>query len=117
MRLSLTGVISGVILVVLANTASYAHATPPPGCPVVAAATGTGGGTGDWEAVFGQRGSGSKAAVLLNRVRAKGFRCAVIEREQGAYEVAVIGLQTYSGALKTAKRARRLGLAAYVARS
>ena len=51
-----------------------------------------GAGTGDWEVSFGTRVIRRKAEALLARVRRKGFRRALIEREQCLYEVSIIHL-------------------------
>jgi hypothetical protein len=51
-----------------------------------------GAGTGDWEVSFGTRVIRRKAEALLARVRGKGFRRALIEREQCLYEVSIIRL-------------------------
>ena len=65
-----------------------------------------GAGTGDWEVSFGTRVIRRKAEALLARVRRKGFRRALIEREQCLYEVSIIHL-THERANTLAARARR----------
>jgi hypothetical protein len=50
-------------------------------------------------------------------VRAKGFRCAVIETEQGTHEVAVIAFSRRAAVAKLVRRAHRLHIAAAVASS
>jgi hypothetical protein len=52
----------------------------------------TGKGTGDWEVAFGNRVIHRKALILLAKIRRKGFRRALIERENCVYEVSVIHL-------------------------
>jgi hypothetical protein len=91
------------------------RAAPPPGCAVVQ--PGAANTSGDWEASFGRRALHRRAVALLNRVHALGFRCAVIEREQHTYDVAVIGLSTPQAANKVVARAHRLKLAAQAVRS
>jgi hypothetical protein len=87
----------------------------PPGCPALRAHSGN--TSGDWEAVFGRRPASSAARSLLRRVRAKGFRCAVIETEQGTHEVAVIAFSRRAAVAKLVRRAHRLHIAAAVASS
>jgi len=75
-----------------------------------------GTGTGDWEVTFGTRVIRRKAVALLASVRRKGFRRALIEREQCLYEVSVIHL-TLARAQTLAGRARRKRLRVLVVRS
>jgi hypothetical protein len=109
-----------------ARTADAQYVKPPAGCPVVGPPPGA--STGDFEAVFGRRKARSNAVALVKLVRRRGFRCAVIEKEQRAcrirsvltrcgYEVAVIGLNSEASAEKIVLRARRKGLPAYIAQS
>src|SRR3954453_23410468 len=80
------------VLASVATTAQAAFIKPPPGYPVLLPHEGT--TSGDWEAVFGLRKVRSRATALVKRIRRLGFRCAVIEHEKHAYEVAVIGLRS-----------------------
>jgi hypothetical protein len=75
-----------------------------------------GAGTGDWEVSFGTRVIRRKAVALLARVRRKGFRRALIEREQCLYEVSVIHL-SHKRANVVAERARRKGIRVLVVQS
>jgi hypothetical protein len=87
-------------------TASAARGTPdrvPRNCPGVK--KGQGSTTGDWEVAFGRFKRMPAAVKLLRQVHAKGFRCAVIEREQHIFEVAVIGLHSHDAATVIARRA------------
>jgi hypothetical protein len=104
-----------VLLAALAASPAPVHAAPPAGCPVVRSHAGN--TSGDWEASFGFRKLHRRAAALLDRVHAKGFRCAVIENEQGTHDVAIIGLATRRAAEKLVTRAHRAGLKAHAARS
>lgn len=103
------------VLAMLAASPGSLRAAPPAGCPVVKSHAGN--TSGDWEASFGFRARRSRAVALLNHVRARGFRCAVIENEQHTHDVAIIGLSTRRAAQKVVRRAHRLGLAARVMRS
>lgn len=103
------------LLALQARVTRAQPAAAPAGCPGVKAHAGN--TSGDKEAVFGRRKQRSQATALLKRVHRKGFRCAVIEREQSIYEVAIIGLATKSAAVRIVRRARRAGFAASVARS
>ena len=76
----------------------------------------TGATTGDWEVSFGIRVIRRKALLLLSQVHRKGFRRAIIEREQCLYEVSVIHL-TLARAQTLAGRARRKRLRVLVVRS
>jgi cell division septation protein DedD len=105
----------GAFLAPEATAADSNFFKPPAGCPVVQPHAGL--TSGDWEAVFGLRKLRPRAVAFVKRVRGLGFRCAVFEREHGAYEVAVIGLRSRAGAMKLVLRARKKGLPAYVARS
>jgi hypothetical protein len=80
--------------------------TPLGGSKCRHASTGV-GTTGDWEVVFGRRALRAKAVRLLRRVRAGGFRRAVIEREQCLFEVAIIGFPSRPRAMVIASRAQR----------
>ena len=73
--------------------------------------------TGDWEAVFGRRRNRTRALTLVRRVRSKGFSCAVIEREQHLYEIAIIGLHTQVAAQEIVYRGFRKGLKVTIAQS
>jgi len=75
-----------------------------------------GAGTGDWEVSFGTRVIRRKALALLARVHRKGFRRAVIEREQCLYEVSIIHL-SHERANLLAARARRKGFNVLVLQS
>jgi hypothetical protein len=103
------------LLTTVAWAAASVRAAPPPGCPVIRSHTGN--TSGDWEASFGFRALRRRAVALLDRVHAKGFRCAVIEIEQHTHEVAMIGLRTRRAAQKVVVRARRVGLRAHAVRS
>jgi uncharacterized membrane protein len=76
----------------------------------------TGAGTGDWEVSFGTRVIRRKAEALLTRVRRKGFRRALIEREQCLYEASIIHL-SHERANTLAGRARRRGFRVLVVQS
>jgi len=76
----------------------------------------TGATTGDWEVSFGVRVIRRKALLLVSQVHRKGFRRAIIEREQCLYEVSVIHL-TLARAQTLAGRARRKRLRVLVVRS
>ena len=76
----------------------------------------TGATTGDWEVSFGVRVIRRKALMLVSQVHRKGFRRAIIEREQCLYEVSVIHL-TLARAQTLAGRARRKRLRVLVVRS
>jgi len=76
----------------------------------------TGETTGDWEVSFGVRVIRRKALLLVSQVHRKGFRRAIIEREQCLYEVSVIHL-TLTRAQTLAGRARRKRLRVLVVRS
>ena len=75
-----------------------------------------GSGTGDWEVTFGTRVIRRKAVALLARVRRKGFRRALIEREQCLYEVSIIHL-SHDRANTLAARAESKGLRVLVVQS
>jgi len=75
-----------------------------------------GTGTGDWEVTFGTRVIRRKAVALLASERRKGFRRALIEREQCLYEVSIIHL-SHPRANTLAQRARRKGLRVLVVQS
>jgi cell division septation protein DedD len=113
-------VVSAMLICTAALIASQAAAAPtrtvvPKGCPTVKAHAGK--TSGDWEAVFGRRKQLSRAVSLRNRIRHKGFRCAVIEKEHKTHEVAIVGLQSRSAAANVVARAHRMGLFAYMAQS
>lgn len=57
-----------------------------------------------------------EAQALLTRVRRKGFRRALIEREQGLYEVSIIHL-SHQRANTLAARARKKGIRVLVVQS
>jgi hypothetical protein len=114
MRIRVCVLLTAFALAVAAASARAASSTPP-GCPALKAHTGN--TSGDWEAVFGRRPASSSARSLLRHVRAKGFRCAVIENEQGTHEVAVIAISRRAAAAKLVRRAHRLHLRATVASS
>ncbi|HEY6961696.1 MAG TPA: SPOR domain-containing protein [Gaiellaceae bacterium] len=98
-----------------AQTAGARPAAVPAGCAKVRPHAGR--SSGDWEAVFGSSKGRAKAVTLLRRVRRKGFRCAVIERERRRYEVAVVGLHSVDAATRVVVRARREGLGSHVDQS
>jgi hypothetical protein len=114
LRQSLVVVAAAALLGVSAGSSASSIA-PRDGlkCPH---ATGA-GTTGDWEVAFGRRALRSNAVKLLRRVRAKGFRPAVIEREQCLFEAAVIGLHTRHAAVVIAVRAKRRGLVVSIVQS
>lgn len=118
-RTHLSGVLASLVLcgvtLLTPGAALGSAAAVPKGCPTVRAHTGK--TSGDWEVVFGQRRNTSRAVQLLRRVRRKGFRCAVIERERRTREVAVVGLHTQAAAERRARRAHRARLHAFVAQS
>ena len=100
----------------LAFSAVTGSTAAPGGSSRPAVCTETGTGTGDWEVAFGRRKIRRKADALLAKAHRKGFRRAVIEREQCLYEVAVIHL-TFDRAYSLAVRARKKGLAVRVMES
>jgi hypothetical protein len=106
---------AAAVLTAQAGAAPQHAAKTPSGCPKVkASANNT---TGDWEVVFGWRRLKPRAVALLNRVHRKGFRCAVIEREQRRYEVAVIGFARYRGVRPIYSRALKKGFKVSIVRS
>ena len=72
-------------------------------CPTIPGST-----SGDYEVVFGRKRIRQRAVVLLRKVRKKGFRRAVIEREACIFEVAVIHLKRRQ-AQRIAGNASRVG--------
>lgn len=107
--------LAATFVALVAVAAAPAAPSTPPGCPSLKPHSGN--TSGDWEAVFGRRPAHSAAAALLRRVHAKGFRCAVMENEQGTHEVAVIAIARRAAAAKLVRRAHRVHLAAHVASS
>jgi hypothetical protein len=109
--------IAAVVAVLLAGVAGGgAGAATPKGVSKCPHASGV-GTTGDLEVVFGRRSLRANAVKLLRRVRRKGFRRAVIEREQCLFEVAVIGLRSRHAAVVIAIRAKKRGLAVSIMQS
>ena len=99
---------------VAGSTAAPAHSWRADA--LLAPCTETGATTGDWEVSFGIRVIRRKALLLLSQVHRKGFRRAIIEREQCLYEVSVIHL-TLARAQTLAGRAHRKRLRVLVVRS
>ena len=73
-------------------------------------------GTGDWEVSFGTRVIRRKAVALMAKVRRKGFRRALIEREQCLNEVSIIHL-SHERANVVAARAERKGFRVLIVQS
>ena len=110
-RTLVTTLLAGTALVlgaVAGSTAARAHSWSVDGVLSAKTCGQTGAGTGDWEVSFGTRVIRRKAEALLARVRGKGFRRALIEREQCLYEVSIIHLSR-ERANTLVSRARRKG--------
>jgi hypothetical protein len=105
--LALLASIVAMLLIPATGTASAASPQEALKCP---RGTKHGKTTKDWEAVFGRRRLKANAVILLRKVRARGFRRTVIEREQCIFEVAIIGLHTQKAAIAICDRARLRGL-------
>ena len=108
---------AGAFSVAVAITAAAGSGAATPSVPAAQPACNqTGTGTGDWETAFGRRKIRRKANELLAKVHRKGFRRAVIEREQCIYEVAVIHL-SFDRAYSLAARANQKGFTTRVVQS
>ena len=101
---------------VAGSTAALADSWRLDGVSAATTCSQKGAGTGDWEVSFGSRVIRRKAEALLTRVRRKGFRRALIEREQCLYEVSIIHL-SHERANILAGRARRKGFRVLVVQS
>jgi hypothetical protein len=106
----------GVLLAALVLTAAAGSCAAKSSRTAPLVCNQTGKGTGDWEVAFGRRKILRKANALLANVHRKGFRRAVIEREQCLYEVAVIHL-SFDRAYNLAVRAHKKGFTARVVQS
>ena len=118
-RTLVTTLLAGTALVlgaVAGSTAARADSWRVDGVSSAKTCGQTGPGTGDWEVSFGTRVIRRKANALLARVRRKGFRRALIEREQCLYEVSIIHL-SHERANTLASRARRKGFRVLVVQS
>jgi len=118
-RTLVTTLLAGTALVlgaVAGSTAARADSWRVDGVSSAKTCGQTGAGTGDWEVSFGTRVIRRKADALLARVRRKGFRRALIEREQCLYEVSIIHLSR-ERANTLASRARRKGFRVLVLQS
>ena len=115
-RLAWRGAAAALSVAVAITAAAGSGAANPSFRAIPQTCNQTGAGTGDWEAAFGRRKIRRKANLLLAKVQRKGFRRAVIEREQCIYEVAVIHL-SFDRAYNLAVRAHRKGLTARVVQS
>ena len=107
---------TALVLAVAGSTAARADAWGVDGTSSGRTCGQKGAGTGDWEVSFGTRVIRRKAEALLTRVRRKGFRRALIEREQCLYEVSIIHL-SHDRASTLAARARRKGFRVLVVQS
>ena len=107
---------TALVLAVAGSTAARADSWRVDGVSSAKTCGQTGAGTGDWEVSFGTRVIRRKADALLVRVRRKGFRRALIEREQCLYEVSIIHL-SHERANILAARARRKGFRVLVVQS
>ena len=117
MERTLVTLVLGVALALSAvagSTAARAHSWHTDA--VLAPCNETGATTGDWEVSFGVRVIRRKALLFLSQVHRKGFRRAIIEREQCLYEVSIIHL-THARAQTLAGRAHRRGLRVLLVRS
>jgi hypothetical protein len=118
-RTLVTTLLAGTALVlgaVAGSTAARADSWRVDGVSSAKTCGQTGAGTGDWEVSFGTRVIRRKANALLARVRGKGFRRALIEREQCLYEVSIIHL-SHERANTLASRARRKSFRVLVVQS
>ena len=118
-RTLVTTLLAGTALVlgvVAGSTAARADSWRVDGVSSAKTCGQTGPGTGDWEVSFGTRVIRRKANALLARVRRKGFRRALIEREQCLYEVSIIHL-SHERANTLASRARRKAFRVLVVQS
>jgi cell division septation protein DedD len=118
-RTLVTTLLAGTALVlgaVAGSTAARADSSRVDGVSSAKTCGQTGAGTGDWEVSFGTRVIRRKANALLARVRRKGFRRALIEREQCLYEVSIIHL-SHERANTLASRARRKAFRVLVVQS
>ena len=118
-RTLVTTLLAGTALVlgaVAGSTAARADSWRVDGVSSAKTCGQTGAGTGDWEVSFGTRVIRRKANALLARVRRKGFRRALIEREQCLYEVSIIHL-SHERANTLASRARRKAFRVLVVQS
>ena len=107
---------TALVLAVAGSTAARAGSWGVDAMSSAKACDQKGAGTGDWEVSFGTRVIRRKAEALLTRVRRKGFRRALIEREQCLYEVSIIHL-SHERANILAGRARRKGFRVLVVQS
>ena len=117
-RTLVTTLLAGTALTLGSAAGSTAAPSHSPGVGRISAMTcdQKGTGTGDWEVTFGTRVIRRKAVALLASVRRKGFRRALIEREQCLYEVSIIHL-SHDRANTLAHRARRKGIRVLVVQS
>jgi hypothetical protein len=117
-RTLVTTLVAGtaLVLAVAGSTAASADSWGVDGVSSARTCRQKGAGTGDWEVSFGIRVIRRKAEALLTRVRRKGFRRALIEREQCLYEVSIIHL-SHERANTLAGRARRKGFRVLVVQS
>jgi hypothetical protein len=117
-RTLVTTLVAGtaLVLAVAGSTAARADSWRADGVSSFKTCGQKGAGTGDWEVSFGTRVIRRKAVALLARVRQKGFRRALIEREQCLYEVSIIHL-SHERANVLAGRARRKGFRVLVVQS
>ena len=117
-RMLVTTLLAGtaLALAVAGSTAARADSWGVDGMSSAKTCDQKGAGTGDWEVSFGTRVIRRKAEALLTRVRRKGFRRALIEREQCLYEVSIIHL-SHERANILAARARRKGFRVLVVQS
>jgi cell division septation protein DedD len=118
-RTLVTTLLAGTALVlgaVAGSTAARADSWRMDGVSSAKTCGQTGAGTGDWEVSLGTRVIRRKANALLAGVRRKGFRRALIEREQCLYEVSIIHL-SHERANTLAPRARRKGFRVLVVQS
>lgn len=107
---------TALVLAMAGSTAARADSWGVDGVSSAKTCGQKGAGTGDWEVSFGTRVIRRKAEALLTRVRRKGFRRALIEREQCLYEVSIIHL-SHERANILASRARRKGFRVLVVQS
>jgi hypothetical protein len=107
---------TALVLTVAGSTAARADSWGVEGMSSAKTCDQKGAGTGDWEVSFGTRVIRRKAEALLTRVRRKGFRRALIEREQCLYEVSIIHL-SHERANILAGRARRKAFRVLVVQS